>query len=180
MSSPARRCTVRVTLQSRQRNSWPHSLHNKYGAYPLRLMSTITCSPAAKVCCIADLSGALKMTKPLSSFSARSFRRSMTSASGSGRASTRLVMRSNAYLPRAPPLVEALARGKVAVQDGDALAEALLEPRGEHRRERDLRHEQQRLLSPPHRLTHHLDVHLGLAAAGDALEEKRRERAELL
>ena len=50
---------------------------------------------------MAALSGALKMTKPLSSFSARSFLKSMTSASGSGRASTRLVIRSSVYLPRA-------------------------------------------------------------------------------
>ena len=64
------------------------------------------------------------------------------------------------------------------MQDGDALAEALFQPRGEDRRERDLGHEQQRLLSSPHRLAHQLDVDLGLAAAGDAFEQKRRERAE--
>jgi hypothetical protein len=66
------------------------------------------------------------------------------------------------------------------VQDGDAVAEALLEARREHRRERDLRHEQDGLLSPLHDASHQLDVHLGLAAAGHPFQEERGEGAERL
>src|ERR1051326_5922721 len=80
--------------------------------------------------------------------------------------------------PRAPPLTAALARGEAAGQDGDAVAEALLEPRREDGRERDLRDEEQRLPAVSHDFPHDLDIDLGLAAAGHAFEEERLERAE--
>ncbi len=64
------------------------------------------------------------------------------------------------------------------MQDRDPFAEPLHEPRSEHRREPDLRHQEDRLLSPPHRLAHQLDVHLGFSAAGDPFDEKWRERSE--
>ena len=64
------------------------------------------------------------------------------------------------------------------MQNGDAIAETLLEASGENRRERDLRHQQQGLLPAPDDVSHHLDVHLRLSASGDAFQEKRSEGAE--
>ena len=64
------------------------------------------------------------------------------------------------------------------MKDGNALAETLFQPRGEDRRERNLRHQQQRLLPAPDRLPHQLDVDLGFSASGDAFEQEGSEGAE--
>ncbi len=56
-----------------------------------------------------------------------------------------------------------------------------IEPLGEAldelRREADLRHQYERTLTARERTLHYLQVHLGLAATGDAVEN---ERAELI
>src|SRR5947209_5314805 len=64
------------------------------------------------------------------------------------------------------------------MQNRDSLAESFFQSRCENRRERDLRHEQERLLSAPHDFAHHFDVDLRFAAAGHSFENEWRERAE--
>src|SRR5437762_2393335 len=115
-------------------------------------MRMMACSPASKTSRSADFSDVLKMTKPLSSFSAFSFLVDEDDAEALERHEKRGARADgdvDLAAPRAPPLVEALARGEAAVEDGDALAETLLEPRREDGGERDLRDEEQRLLAAP-------------------------------
>ena len=73
----------------------------------------------------------------------------------------------------APPFVAALAVGEAAVQNRRLRPEARAEPAHHLRREGDLRHEDDRALARLERLGHHGQVHLGLAAAGDAVQKKR-------
>ncbi len=55
------------------------------------------------------------------------------------------------------------------MQHRDGRGEALTEAADELRRETDLRHQHQRALSASQRLLDGVQVHLGLAAAGDAV-----------
>ena len=55
----------------------------------------------------------------------------------------------------------------------EALGEAVEELRGE----RDLRHQDQRLPAAPDRLGHRLEIDLGLARAGDAVDQRHRKAA---
>ena len=73
----------------------------------------------------------------------------------------------------APPFVAALAVGESAVQNRRLRPEARAEPAHHLRREGDLRHEDDRAPARLERLGHHGQVHLGLAAAGDAVQKKR-------
>ena len=68
----------------------------------------------------------------------------------------------------------ALARRERRVEDGDVVAEARAEARDELRRERDLGHEHDAPRARVARGGDGAQVHLGLAAAGDAVEEERR------
>ena len=71
------------------------------------------------------------------------------------------------------PLLEPLARAQAAVQHRERVAEAAAQPREDLVRERDLGHEHER---PPARVERGGDraqVDLGLAAAGDAVEQER-------
>ena len=70
------------------------------------------------------------------------------------------------------PLVAALGLGERRVEDGDAVAEAGAEAADRLRRERDLRDEHDRAASPLERGRARLDVDLGLAAAGRAVEQE--------
>ena len=75
------------------------------------------------------------------------------------------------------PFVVAFAGGQMAVQHGDerlqrAGAEARLEPLDGLRRERDFRHEHDGALALFERVGDGLQINLGLAAAGDAVQEK--------
>ena len=72
----------------------------------------------------------------------------------------------------AKPLVAALARAQPRVEHRDPVAEARLEPRHRLRREPDLRHEHDHAAAPLERRLGGGQVHLGLARAGDAVEEK--------
>ncbi len=78
-----------------------------------------------------------------------------------------------------PPLVVALARRQLAVQHGHRGSEA--RPRGphQHRRERDLGHQQDRALAEGERPLDAAQVDLGLAAAGDAVQQERPEATAL-
>ncbi len=73
---------------------------------------------------------------------------------------------------QAQPLVEALAVAERRVQDRDGVAEALDEPRHDLRRQRDLGHEHDRALAALQRRTHGAQVDLGLARAGDAVQQQ--------
>ena len=73
------------------------------------------------------------------------------------------------------PLVVALAVGEAAVLDGDALAERLAEQRGGGRRQRDLRHEHQHAAAGVADAGREAEVDLGLAAAGDAVQQRDAE-----
>jgi len=73
---------------------------------------------------------------------------------------------------QAQPLVEALAVAERRVQDRDGVAEALDEARHDLRRQRDLGHQDDRPLPPLERRADGLQVHLGLARAGDAVQEQ--------
>ena len=79
--------------------------------------------------------------------------------------------------PDPPPLVVALPVGKAAVEDGDATAEAAFEPPHQLRREGDLRHQHQGGPALLQNYSYRAKVDLGLAAAGHAVQEKRRKRA---
>jgi len=72
------------------------------------------------------------------------------------------------HAPQPPPF--GLRRARMPF--GGARAEARLHPRQEFRRQRDLGQQHQRL--PAHReaFGHRLQIHLGLARAGDALQER--------
>ena len=75
------------------------------------------------------------------------------------------------------PGVEALRVRNPRVQGGGS-AETLLETRHGLRRQGDLRHQQQRLAAGLERLGDDAHVHLGLAAAGDAVEQVRGGRCQ--
>ena len=68
-----------------------------------------------------------------------------------------------------------LGVGQRGVQQRQRHGEALAEARHQLRRETDLRHQHQRALSAPQRVLDRVQIDLGLAAAGDAVEQERRE-----
>ena len=74
---------------------------------------------------------------------------------------------------QAAPLVVALADAELGVHHRDLVAEALLEARRRLRRQRDLRHHHDRRASLGERLGDGPQVDLGLARAGDAVEQQR-------
>ncbi len=73
-----------------------------------------------------------------------------------------------------PPLVVALALRQRGVQERDGVAEARGEARDGLRRERDLRHERDHALAALERRGRRAQVDLGLARAGDAVQQVRR------
>ena len=73
----------------------------------------------------------------------------------------------------APPLVVALACGEPRVDHRHGVAEALDEAAGGLRRQRDLGHEHDRRAAARERHLDGPEVDLGLAAAGDAVEQQR-------
>ena len=80
---------------------------------------------------------------------------------------------------QAPPLVVALAVGEGRVQDGEAIAEPRAEARHRLRREADLGDEDDRPPAPRQRRLDRGQVDLGLARAGDAVQEQLARRAGL-
>ena len=74
--------------------------------------------------------------------------------------------------PQAQPLGVALGAGEAGVEQRDVVAEARAEAAGELRRQRDLRDQHQRALAGGARAGDRLEVDLGLAGAGDAVEEE--------
>ncbi len=79
--------------------------------------------------------------------------------------------------PDPPPLREALGPGEAGVQDRDVVAEARAEAADELRREPDLGDEHQHLAPLADRVLRRAEVDLGLAGAGDAVEQERPGRA---
>jgi hypothetical protein len=77
--------------------------------------------------------------------------------------------------PQALPLAEPLALRQAGVQHRDLGPEARREAGGELRRQRDLRHQHDRALPGRERVGDHVQVDLGLAAAGHAMDQERRE-----
>ena len=75
----------------------------------------------------------------------------------------------------AAPLLGALGIGESAVQNRHAIAEAREELARHRRRERDLRHQQQRAAARRQRGFDGAQINLGLARAGDAVQQKRVE-----
>jgi hypothetical protein len=77
--------------------------------------------------------------------------------------------------PRAEPspLIVALAVGEAAVEHRDLVAETRAEARRELRRERDLGDQHQRPAPGREHARDRLEIDLGLAGAGDAVEQKR-------
>ena len=69
------------------------------------------------------------------------------------------------------PGAGALARGELRVPFGRPRPEPCREAVEELARQRDLRHQDQALAPARHRLGHRLEIHLGLAGAGDAVDE---------
>ena len=80
--------------------------------------------------------------------------------------------------PEPEPLGVALRAGEAGVQERHVVAEARAEAAGELRRERDLGDEHERALARGARARDGPEVDLGLARAGDAVEEEGREGAE--
>ena len=76
----------------------------------------------------------------------------------------------------AAPMAAALGVAEVAVQHG-GFAAATLEASDGLRRQADFRHQHQRFLALTHHLFDGAEVNLRLAAAGDAVQEKRLETA---
>ena len=70
-----------------------------------------------------------------------------------------------------PPLVVPLARGERAMEERDAFAESRDEPRDDLRGEGDLRNEDDRAAPAGEGLRREAQVHLGLSAAGDAVQQ---------
>jgi hypothetical protein len=81
---------------------------------------------------------------------------------------------AHARLPRPQPrpLVVALASRELGVQDGDGVPEARDESRDDLRRQSDLRHEDDHAAPARQRRRRGLEVDLGLARAGDAVQEQ--------
>src|SRR5207237_1748272 len=77
------------------------------------------------------------------------------------------------------PLIVALAVAEAAVLNGDAVAERRAEERGRRRRERDLRDQHQDAASGIADGSRETNVDLGLAAAGDAVQQRDAELAGL-
>ena len=77
------------------------------------------------------------------------------------------------------PLAQPRGLRQPGVQDRDEVAEPRAKPRGELRRQRDLGHQHQRGAPGGERGRDHPQVDLGLAAAGHAVQEERRERPAL-
>ena len=73
----------------------------------------------------------------------------------------------------APPLVVALAHGQLAVEHGDRRAEARHRRPHEQRREGDLRQEEDHAPAGGERGLGGPEIHLGLPAAGDAVQDER-------
>ncbi len=80
--------------------------------------------------------------------------------------------------PQPPPLVVALALAERRVQQRDGVAEARLEAPDGLRRERDLRHEHDHARAALERRRGRAQVDLGLARAGDAVEQVRAARGD--
>ncbi len=75
------------------------------------------------------------------------------------------------------PVAGARARGQLRMPFDRPHTEALREPIEELAGERDLRHQDQRLLAPPDDFGHRLEIDLGLAGAGDAVEQRDMKAA---
>ena len=73
----------------------------------------------------------------------------------------------------APPLVQPLAVGQSAVQQRDPTRETSRVARHRLWRQRDLRHQRDAPLAPRDHRRERLKVDLGLAAAGDAMQQER-------
>ena len=80
--------------------------------------------------------------------------------------------------PEAAPLVVALALGQRGVQQRDRVPEARLEARDRLRRERDLGHEHDHALPAGQARLRRAEVHLGLARAGDAVQQVGAARVD--
>ncbi len=76
-------------------------------------------------------------------------------------------------------MLEPLAVLQRRVQQRHALSEAAAEAADQLRRQRDLRYQDERAAVQLQRPLHHPQVHLGLAGAGDAVEQEGREGAAL-
>jgi hypothetical protein len=99
-------------------------------------------------------------------------------ARGSGVNTAERVPRMTCAVPaRALPGARAIAFGQVRMQHLDVDAEAFAQAPHGLRRQADLRHQQQRLPALRQRLRDQRQVHLGLAAAGDAVEHEWLEAA---
>ena len=72
------------------------------------------------------------------------------------------------------PLVVTLARGELGVQHRDRVAEAVREAADDLRRQADLRHEHDHAEPALERRRRGAQVDLGLARAGDAVQQQRR------
>ena len=75
------------------------------------------------------------------------------------------------------PGARALSRRDLGMPFGRTHAEALGEAIEKLRGQRDLRHQDQHLLVAPDRFGHRLEIDLGLARAGDAVDQRHREAA---
>ena len=75
------------------------------------------------------------------------------------------------------PFRRALRAGDPRVHDGDDVAEPRLEPLERLRRQRDLRHEHDCAASCGERVGDRVQVHLGLAGAGHAVQQQTRAGA---
>ncbi len=73
-----------------------------------------------------------------------------------------------------PPRAQPLRIAERRMQHREWRVEARREPCHQLRRERDLRHQHQRLFAACHDLGDRTQVHLGLAAAGHAVQQERR------
>ena len=78
-------------------------------------------------------------------------------------------------LPRSdpPPLVKTLARGQLAVKDGDPTGKPTRKALNRLGRQRDFRNQDNCPLSPGDNRCDQSQVNLGLAASGDAVKQKR-------
>ena len=76
----------------------------------------------------------------------------------------------------APPVAAALGVAEMAVQDRDVAA-AAAEALDRLRRQADLRHQHQRFLALPDHFLDGPQIDLGLAAAGDAVQQERLKAA---